>query len=757
MFGVVLAGRDSELAEEVMFPMMNTVIMRSVLHGSRKDVLQSIQATISDISNHQHFPLRQIQAACQGQIQSSATTQSDALFDSLFTFQRRPDTAENETQSLYESVNGASEVEYPVAVEAEIVDGSLIWRIAGKSSAFDAGGVRNLLDTLDGVLQAIVDQPHEPTLTFDNQEVSVCGLPAFQQQTDTGASQSAETNDEVVDDAEDWSDTESAVRDAIAKVTKTSESEISKTASIQNLGVDSINAIKISALLRQKSIRITVSEIVHAGSVSKIASVAQNKQMDKKPQTKADTADKVITDLMTQKGFTPDKFGYENQHIEQVLPATAGQVYMLSAWQATNGQLFFGEFEYVTTVSTTMDDIKQAWQKLVSSNAVLRTVFVATQDNEIPLLQLVLRDAPASFVDLDHEKTPSSTSKQPFVRLTAQKADDTYKLCLKIHHALYDAISLSLLSQELGGYLQNSAATPQSPIKFADFIAQPLGMVERGAKTFWIDYLYGMQHPQLESDSSSPARHIEVYDPRAMSDMSSFENELRKQGLSLQSVIFAAYARAYSYNTDPTAEDVIIGIYLANRSHLEDLSSLVAPTLNLVPLRVRSPTRASLAELAKQIQKDLQAISTPENSSVGLWEIEAWTGVTVDTFVNFVKVPDNNEDTADKQAVVMNEETDKQRTEKRSHVSDIAGDDFVVPKELQHDIMKKTYKVSGCNKSRSLDMLTGLSQRSLDIEATVADGALGIGVFGWEDMMDIEQAEGLIEELKIEIQGVLES
>jgi hypothetical protein len=346
--------------------------------------------------------------------------------------------------------------------------------------------------------------------------------------------------------------------------------------------------------------------------------------------------------------------------------------------------------------------------------------------------------------------------KQPFVRLTAQKADDTYKLCLRIHHALYDAVGLSLLSQELGGYLQDPAATQQSSVKFADFIAQPLGMVEKNAKSFWIDYLQGVQHPQLESDTSSPARHIEVYDPRAMSDMPSFENRLRKQGLSLQSVFFAAYARAYSYNTDPTAEDVIIGIYLANRSHLEDLSRLAAPTLNLVPLRICSPTRTSLAELAKQIQKDLQAISTPENSSVGLWEIETWTGVTVDTFVNFVKVPDNDDNNTEKQAIVMDEEAEGHRTEKRSHVSDIAGDDFVVPQELQHEVLEKTYKVSDCSRSRLLDILTNFSQRSLDIEATVADGALGIGVFGWEDMMDVEQAEGLIEELKIEIEGVLE-
>jgi hypothetical protein len=153
----------------------------------------------------------------------------------------------------------------------------------------------------------------------------------------------------------------------------------------------------------------------------------------------------------------------------------------------------------------------------------------------------------------------------------------------------------------------------------------------------------------------------------------------------------------------------------------------------------------------------LQAISTPENSSVGLWQIEAWTGVTVDTFVNFVKVPDNDDDTAKKQAIVMDQEAEEHRTEKRSHVSDAAGDDFVVPQELQHDVLGKTYKVSGCSEPRSSYMCTDLSQRSLDIEATVADGALGIGVFGWEDMMDVEQAEGLIEELKIEIEGVLES
>ncbi|KAL2028444.1 hypothetical protein VTO58DRAFT_109474 [Aureobasidium pullulans] len=735
MFGVVLAGRDSELAEEVMFPMMNTVVMRSVLHGTRKDVLQSIQATISDISNHQHFPLRQIQASCQGQVQASSS-QNDAFFDTLFTFQRRPDSTGDETQTLYESVNGASEVEYPVAIEAEIVDGSLIWRVACKSSAFDEPDVNDLLATIDTVLQAIVSRPHDPTLTFQNQEVSVCGLPAFEQQVEVGKDQTSESSKETDGNADDWSDTETMIREVIAKVTKTPETEISKSVALQNLGVDSINAIKISALLRQKSIKITVSEIVRAGTISKIATVAQKKKKNQTAKPSGESAEKTIASLMSQKGFTAERFGYDGQSIEQILPATAGQVYMLGAWLATNGQLFYGEFEYVTIVSTTMASIEQAWQKLVSNNAVLRTVFVATQDDDTPYLQLVLRNAPASFVNLDEQKS-SSDLEQPFVKLSVQSSDNGYKLRVKIHHALYDAISLSLLSQALGGYLQGSTPALQPSSTFADFIAQPLGATEKsGKKAFWTNYLQGTQCPQLESDSLASSRHIEVYDPRAMSDMPELETALRKQGISLQAVFFAAYARAYSYNTDPTAEDVIIGIYLANRSHLENLSNLTAPTLNLVPLRVRSPTRTSLTELAKQIQKNLQDIGTPENSSVGLWEIEAWTGVKIDTFVNFVKVPDSDEDNTN-QAVVMDQGAEGQRIQKRSRVSDAVEENFVVPEELRHEALKKTYK------------------RSLDIEATVADGSLGIGVFGWEDMMDLEQAEGLIEELKIEIEGIL--
>lgn len=758
MFGVVLAGRDSELAEDVMFPMMNTVTMRSILHGSRKDVLQSIQATIADISNHQHFPLRQTQAICQRVVQASTTgSRGDAFFDALFTFQRRPNSQDTEAMSLYESVTGASDVEYPIAVEAEVVNDSLVWRIACKSSYFDADRAGGLLDMIEHVLQETVAQPDAPTLSFHDQSVSICGLPAFQQQAEVGAeeaSDSTEVSNEVTDS---WTDLELTIRDIIVRVTKTPEDEISKSAPIQNLGVDSINAIKISALLRQKRFKVSVSEIIRAGSIVKIAaSVSQSRPEETTVSARSGKQD--IARYLAQNKIKAEQLGYDVQDVEEILPATAGQMYMLGAWQATRGQIFFPEFEYRTTFPTTVAAIKQAWEKLVSTNAILRTVFVATRHTDTPIVQLVLRNSSAAFIDLGYSEEATEV-RQPFARLSAEQAGEGCRLRLKIHHALYDAASLPMLMQTLGSYATGSPTLSESSITFAEYIAPSLNEESVSTrKAFWVSYLRDIGTSQTNVDSFPSARHVEAYDPRALAMTSTLEASLRKQGVNIQALFFAAYARAYSFHAEIDTEDVIIGIYLANRSHVEELSTLAAPTLNLVPLRVRSPVSTSLTQLAKQIQEDLQTIGSHENSSVSLWEIEAWTGVKVHTFVNFVKAlgGSDEDDKSTPESIVMDEGAEDRRVEKRSRVTESTAEGFSVPEELRQSKMSDVYPVRSASLD-SNDYMADFPQRALDIEATVADGALGIGVFGWEDMMDAEQAEGLIQELKIEIEGVLES
>lgn len=102
VFGTVLSGRDTEKAQNVLFPTMNTVAIRSILHGSIEELLQYMQDQNADTLEYQHFPLRRAKAL--------VGHSGRRLFDSLFIYQRRP-PLRSEGESLYESVGGSSEVE----------------------------------------------------------------------------------------------------------------------------------------------------------------------------------------------------------------------------------------------------------------------------------------------------------------------------------------------------------------------------------------------------------------------------------------------------------------------------------------------------------------------------------------------------------------------------------------------------------------------------------------------------------------------
>lgn len=105
VYGVVLSGRDTEESSQVLFPTMNTIAVRSIIHGSAKEMLQDMQDSCVYATQFQHFPLRKVQAAGRGN--------GKKLFDSLFILQKKPSLHPN-TAKLYESVGGDSSVEVSI-------------------------------------------------------------------------------------------------------------------------------------------------------------------------------------------------------------------------------------------------------------------------------------------------------------------------------------------------------------------------------------------------------------------------------------------------------------------------------------------------------------------------------------------------------------------------------------------------------------------------------------------------------------------
>lgn len=753
-FGVVLACRITAEAQNILFPTMNTVVMRAVLHGSRREMLRHIQGINGDMLAFQDTPLRTIQRLSAGSV-ATAVPSSAGLFDTLFIYQQRPDTI-SEQKPLYESVSGASEVEYPVAVEMEVCGEDVVLRAACKDNVLDTHGVATLLKQLDDVLCEMVRASEEPTVQFDGDTMSICALPPTTHKSASPVDLDRHDSlDEDADEADHWSDRELTIRTTLAKVARVPEDDISRTSTIENIGIDSISAIKVAALLRDHSIKLSVSEILRAKTTSKMAKSISDR--DASTAQSAVDPERIVGDYLRRSGLQDiaGKMGVDPRHVESIWPATAGQTYMLRTWRLSDGQLFYPTFEYQLRGAGTTEAVYGAWQALVTRNPILRTVFCTTGNADIPILQLVLKKASESFQDSNSENAPiSMEADQPMISLTCVEKDDGYLLRLKIHHALYDAVSLPLLIHDFESLLNEKRSLPATT-SFPPFLALGLSdQTKHRRRQFWTQYLRDLRPIQLQQPSChDQQRRIELFKPNAFMRCDRLVDLAKKEGVTLQALVFAAYSKIYaSFHRDGTlGQDVVVGIYLSNRSHLEDLSDLRAPTLNLVPLAVRSPVSSSLLGLAKQVQADLQTIGSAENSSASLWEIHQWTGVKVDTFVNYLKLPDTEPDEQDGVAGdrVTLEELSSKRKQERSIVVEPEGGKFGVPKELEGLTAMAAYQVRPSSPSLSQARRANVFvfQHSLDIEATVAAGTLNVGVFCPEEMLDLQSAGAVVRDL----------
>ncbi|ORX99680.1 nonribosomal peptide synthetase-like protein 2 [Clohesyomyces aquaticus] len=749
-FGSVLSGREDNMSD-ILFPTMNTVPIRIILHGTRREMLHYVQDNFSGIKQWQHFPLRRAQGMTGAQ---------GPLFDSLFIYQKRLTDGNENAPKLYESVEDQSDVEYPVCVEMEAVGDELRWRCAVKEEVLDQAGMEGLLKRLDIVLGVVIEKPDAPAIDFTSAGTSICGLPAFQtkDQGDTGTTDEVSKEEDGPQNLAD-SRTVKTIRQVMSFVSKTPEDEITEGMTIFHIGLDSISAIKVSSLLRQRAIVISVGEMLKAGTIERMAQIVDNRATSSEEEYHDDGAliEQVLEKL--DASATLRQAGIDMQDVEHILPVSAGQVYMLSTWVRSQGTAFYPEFSYEIKGNISFPALQNAWNALVSANGILRASFVATTNDRIPYIRVVLWNPKATVHDISRvgeeslsKEIQAQASKQPYVHVFVSKSTKGWNVKLKIHHALYDGVSLPLLMQQFQEHCNGVSATVAPPTDiFSRLLASgSTSSALEKRKSFWSKYLAGISPQQClpSQPTAPPSSKTEIFRPHLLAT-DTLLSSCKKHGVSAQSVFLACYAKLYASTllSTPSSSssdvDVVIGIYLANRSHprIPNLTHSAIPTVNLVPLRVSYPLdeERGIWEIAAQIQYDVQQISETENAGVGLWEVKEWTGIVVDTFVNFLTLPDKDDGgrrggEGDGVEIEMVGEWD----ERVGRVVDLMGtsEGVGVWKELMHGRVNEAYL------------------HAVDIEATIRDGALSVGVFGAEELLGLEQGEKLVESLKAVLEGL---
>lgn len=722
LFGTVLSGRETEASEGMLFPTMNTVPVRAVLYGSVSTFLRYMQDNITSINQFQHFPLRKIQSLVKGK--------GEGLFNTLFILQSSKSGGSRKgegSEQLMKSVEGASAVDYPLCVEMEVVGDEVVWRTACDDAYLPSGGAMRLLQELDSVLKFLVTSPDGDVLKFGEEGVSVCGMPVFQPQQAISSSDGVQPEEIDNDNEEVWSPNEALIREVLAVVSGVEEISISKSYNLYHLGLDSISAIKVSAALRKRGVTVSVRNMIKATSIKEMARQAAESLFS---TSEAVTQDENASNALAKATEDVDvdgllqAAGIAITDVVEVLPATAMQTHMISVWQNTEGAVFYPVFRYRLCGISSREVIMRAWKRLVEEMPILRTTFVATGSRTIPFNQVIL----GTF----------DVVENPFVSLSVEHmGDGRWMMRLRIHHALYDGVSLprmidrlrELLGHDYEAGIVNGHRDQVSSSSWKSLIASSFtGRAMANRKDFWTRYLQEAKSTPLQllgsaSCVTSPNARVSFLQRAALTETETLKEICSKNGISIQAAFLAAYAKTLVSLS--LQRDVVFGVYLANRGAQEQLPY---PTLCLVPLRVQVPEDFRLVEVAARVQQDIHNILSPENVSIGLWEVKEWTGVVVDSFVNFLSLPGKLKGVLDKSGCdgeVQLEELGFDEVMASNESAAVVG-------PIQMPWLKKN--------------TVGIAYPdAVDIEVSIQDGgALDIGVFGPHGKLGEKGAEDLV-------------
>ncbi|KAG0133500.1 hypothetical protein HOY82DRAFT_640839 [Tuber indicum] len=652
MFGTVLSGRDFDSADEIMFPAMNTVPIRAIVHGTYKEMLQHMQDNSANVIKYQHTPLRKIQKL--------VNSNGQRLFDTLFIYQRGRKGSVDKQNALWRSVDSTSDVEYNACVEMEQDGNNLIWRTACKSTAFRLQDAQSLLQMLDSLLVDIVTHTNQPSITYREIGPTFGNLPTS---TADRSSQIKTLNGVRIDlggKTGEWTSLEKTFRKVLAKVSNTPEREIGRTQTIFHLGLDSISAISLSSELRKNLIFLGVAEILSAATIERMAASVSAMNSHGPPPANPLDSRSIISKACENLEYMKVLESVKNRSVEFTMPATPGQHYMISSWVNSGYKLFMPTFSFKCR-RVEPSCVLTGWEALVRQEPILRTTFAATNNTDTIIF-------------------------------------------ITIHHALYDGVSLPRLIAKFQGFLNKPIGrllTPDSEgPDFTDTVAFIQSRDLSHQRTFWTRYLSESSStcaPEKTHSTSPPEKRVALFQPRALSNVARLERECRRH--------------------------VIFGIYLSNR-HLPvaDLETLAAPTLNTVPIRVSAPGNKSTIEAARQIQDDLMTIGDPENSVISLWRIMEWTGIRVDCFFNFLKLPGSS---------AWNPNDD----------GTIDGVDKIILEEFTPDNAEPAIR-AGAHFERNASMKD--IKTNVDVEVAVRGDQVDVGIFSTTRYLEEEDAQKAI-------------
>ncbi|EJD05778.1 uncharacterized protein FOMMEDRAFT_119062 [Fomitiporia mediterranea MF3/22] len=581
VFGVIRSGRSfaDDSINDARAPLL-TVVPTRINANLGADLLQTVQRNIGAVLAYEHVPLSRVQSWVQP---------GRALFEVLFSVS----VNDAEPTRLYDVVESRQpHADYILAVEVVFDKTNGQIRIdCAFTEPLKRHDVSRFLQSLEGTAKALVEGNHRATM----QQSLLSDEEAIEAESDSGYASEASVDDTL----------EEKIRLIVSGFLKIGNDQISSTTSLIALGLDSIRSVGLSRALRRDGIEITSLDIMRHPSIRRIAARSSNR--DNSSNKQRDEEENLLASrralIASHVNVEPLKLG-EADEVE-LYPTTILQAGMLSQTINSGGNLYIHAFPFQLSATIDTDRLQLAWRSAAQYFNILRTSFhfVEKMGAWIQAIhsvynldwcevnecdgKTVLDVAEGCIRDLDLS-SESKFSKPPvFARLSRHiggnpKEPQSSTLILILHHALYDGISITQLSEAVRQFYHDETPSP-SP-QFVDLLGY-FEYQDLYGSEFWIKQLHRFNRPVLprkalrSSNSKSLSARAEIRLPLSrMQEASSIYD------VTVQCFGQASFAKVLStlYNE----RDVVFGHVVSGRN-VHRAEDVLGPMISTLPHRSR--------------------------------------------------------------------------------------------------------------------------------------------------------------------------
>ncbi|BCS29626.1 non-ribosomal peptide synthetase [Aspergillus puulaauensis] len=371
------------------------------------------------------------------------------------------------------------------------------------------------------------------------------------------------------------------------------------------VGGHSILAMKVMSMVEERGRHITMADIFNNPLLRDMASKLTGTSAGNTQEVSGTSAPFSLldcTDPCAMIQQAAEICDVSIQDIDDIYPCTALQEGLMALSVKTPGH-YVSSREFRLKENVDPQRFMAAWDTAVTANAILRTRIVQLGDGGT--YQVVVRhSSPWRYVESSETAVDKHitmmTPGRPLMLCSLRDINGSDpRFTLTIHHALYDAWSMSILWDQVQQAYNGHHIASVSYKHFLDHI----GRHHEEAKVFWRQRLSGLEalpFPILCSPGSLPRPNSSLVHAVPCSGYDKGDH-------TMSTIIQLAWSLVISHHTG--SHDVVFGLTLdGRRASVSGIQRITGPTITTVPLRVQLKPQETVGQSLVSLQHGITAM-----------------------------------------------------------------------------------------------------------------------------------------------------